>query len=108
LAKSMDSGSLPELLHKLLVWLPLRLLLVAMALAGSFRGATDKSARYWWQLDGQALLSAAIPDGLDLPRNMQAAFLERAKVQLIALESVLNRCLALWLIVGVLWWALFQ
>lgn len=108
LAQSQERGSLAELLHKLLVWLPQRLLLVAMALAGSFRGATDNSARYWWQLDGQALLLAAIPDGLDLPRNMPATFLEQAKVQLIALEGLLNRCLALWLIVGVLWWALFQ
>lgn len=108
LAQSFERGSLPELLHKLLVWLPQRLLLVAMALAGSFRGATDKSAPYWWQLDGQALLLAAIPDGLDLPRDMPTAFLERAKVQLIALEGLLNRCLALWLIVGVLWWVLFS
>lgn len=108
LAKSLPRGSVAELIHKLLAWLPQRLLLVVMALAGSFRGATEASARHWWQLDGQALLAAAIPDGLDLPRNMPTEFLARAKVKLIALEGLLNRCLALWLIAGVLWWVLLK
>lgn len=108
LAKSLTRGNVAEQLHKLLVWLPDRLLLVALAFAGSFRGATDAGARYWWQLDSWVLFKAAIPDGLDLPRNMPSDFFEIAKVKLIALEGLLNRCLALWLIVGVLWWALLK
>lgn len=108
LAKSLERENLAEQLHKLLVWLPDRLLLVAMAFAGSFRGAVEAGARYWWQLNSLALFEAVIPDGLDLPRNMPTDFFDIAKVKLIALEGLLNRCLALWLIVGVLWWALFK
>lgn len=108
LAKSLEGENLAQQLHKLLVWLPDRLLLVAMAFAGSFRGAVEAGVRHWWQLNGSALFEAAIPDSLDLPRNMPSDFYDIAKVKLIALEGLLNRCLALWLIVGVLWWALFK
>ncbi len=107
LARTLKAGNVAEQWHRFLVWLPQRLLLVAMALAGSFRGVVEGTARHWWQLDGEALLRSVVPEGLDLPRNMPNTFLERAKVQLLALEGLLNRCLALWLIIGVLWWALF-
>lgn len=104
-AQRQEGKGLASFVHVLMSWLPTRLLVVALALAGSFRGATEESEQYWWQFDdGGPLLAATIPQVLDLPPEVeQLSTMAKAKQQLKALQSIVLRCLALWLIFGVLW-----
>lgn len=105
LAQRQTGKGVSGLLHMLMSWLPNRLLIVALALAGSFRGATEESEPYWCTLDdGNALLAATLPQVLDLPAEVeQLPTFMKAKQQLKALQVIVLRCLALWLIFGTLW-----
>src|SRR5699024_10462127 len=105
LAQRYSGQGIARIIHNSMCWLPHRLFVIAVACVGSFRGATEPSAPYWWSFsDDKALLNALVPEGLDLlHKDKGGTMLEEAQIKLSALLNILNKSFALWLIFGVLW-----
>ena len=92
------------LLHTALIWLPARLLVLCMALAGNFGRVADSVAGEVWQLDdGLNLLDDALAGALDVTALEDPENLQKGMDQLEALQSLLLRCLAIWLILAAAW-----
>ena len=86
-----------------LFWLPARLLILALALAGDFRRVMDAVGERVWRLDeSDTVLGEAMEAALDMsdeePDDFQAGV-----DRLVAGQSLLQRALALWLIMAAIW-----
>ena len=93
-----------QLVHTALFWLPSRLLVLCLALAGSFGRVADAIAGRVWKLDdGEALLEAALEGALERPDSTPGDRLQAGVDRLEELQGVLLRCLAIWLILAALW-----
>lgn len=92
------------LLHTALIWIPARLLVLCMALAGNFSRVAEAVAGEVWQLDdGQSLVDDALAGAMDLPALDDPENLQAGVDQLEKLQSLLLRCLAIWLILSAAW-----
>ncbi|MCH8543321.1 MAG: hypothetical protein LAT61_07115 [Alcanivorax sp.] len=95
-----------RLLHMALFWMPSRLLVLCLALAGNFGRVADAvSGRVWRLDDGEALLGKALEGALDKPApdaSTQDQF-QAGVDRLEELQGVLLRCLAIWLILAAVW-----
>ena len=95
-----------RLLHMALFWMPSRLLVLCLALAGNFGRVADAvSGRVWRLDDGEALLGAALDGALDKPAP-EASTTDQFQAgvdRLEELQGVLLRCLAIWLILAAAW-----
>lgn len=93
-----------RVLHTALIWIPSRLLVLCMALGGNFRRVADSVTGRIWQLDsGEDLLRDALAGALDVPELNDPESLQAGIDQLEALQGVLMRCLAMWLILAAVW-----
>ena len=85
-------------------WLPSRLLILVMALAGDFRRVMDAVDGRMLQLeDNHQVLEDATIAALDLGEAPDQDDLPAGVDMLEALQSLLLRCLALWLILAAIW-----
>jgi AmpE protein len=85
-------------------WLPSRLLIVVMALAGDFRRVMEAVDGRMLQLDdNHRVLEDAAIAALDLDAEPDPDDLQAGIDMLEALQSLLLRCLALWLIMAAIW-----
>lgn len=85
-------------------WLPSRLLILVMALAGDFRRVMDAVDGRMLQLeDNHQVLEDATIAALDLGEAPDPDDLPAGVDMLEALQSLLLRCLALWLILAAIW-----
>lgn len=90
-------------LHTALFWIPGRLLVLCMGLAGNWQRVSGAIAGRFWQLDDttplldEAMSAALEHDGTE-PGDLQAA-MDRLEDQ----QGLLLRCLALWLLLAALW-----
>lgn len=85
-------------------WLPSRLLILVMALAGNFRRVMDAVDGRMLQLeDNRQVLEDATIAALDLGEAPDQDDLQAGVDMLEALQSLLLRCLALWLILAAIW-----
>ena len=90
-------------MHTALFWMPARLLVLCLALAGHFGRVAEAVKERIWQLDNsEALLNDAAAAALDMPTPPMITA-EQGVAHLEALQSLLLRCLAIWLILGGLW-----
>lgn len=95
-----------RLMHTALFWLPSRLLVLCLALAGNFGRVADAvSGRVWKLDDGEALLDDALEGALEKPDPAAQAQdrLQAGVDRLEELQGVLLRCLAIWLILAAIW-----
>lgn len=91
------------MMHTALFWMPARLLVLCLALAGHFGRVADAVRGRILQLDNsEALLNDAAAAALDIPA-LDSVEAEQGPNQLEALQGMLLRCLAIWLILGALW-----
>lgn len=87
-----------------MLWLPSRLLIIVMALAGDFRRVMDAVDGRMLQLeDNRQVLEDATLAALDLGEEPDPDDLPAGVDMLEALQSLLLRCLALWLIMAAVW-----
>ena len=85
-------------------WLPSRLLILVMALAGDFRRVMDAVDGRMLQLeDNHQVLEDATIAALDLGEAPDQDDLPAGVDMLEALQSLLLRCLAMWLILAAVW-----
>lgn len=85
-------------------WLPSRLLIVVMALAGDYRRVMDAVDGRMLQMDdNRQVLEDATIAALDLGDSHDPDDLAAGVDLLEALQSLLLRCLAIWLILAALW-----
>lgn len=96
-------AELARTLDMALFWLPARLLIVALALAGHFGRVMDTvSGRLWQVDDSDTLLAEALAAALEVPDEGIDAM--ESGVELIqCTQSLLQRALALWLIMAAVW-----
>lgn len=86
-----------------LFWLPARLLILALALAGDFRRVMDAAGAQLWRLDeSDSVLASAMDAALDMPVEDPDDF-QAGLDRLASAQSLLQRALALWLIMAALW-----
>ena len=87
-----------------MLWLPTRLLILVLALAGDFRRVMDAVNGRMLQLEEnrQVLEDAAIA-ALDLREEPDPSNLQAGIDMLEGLQSLLLRCLAMWLILAAIW-----
>ena len=86
-----------------LFWLPSRLLVVVMALAGDFRRVMDAAGEKMWMLEeGDSVLAQSLEAAMDIPVE-ESAPLQAGVDKLDAMQAVLQRCLAIWLIIAAVW-----
>ncbi|MEY1662578.1 regulatory signaling modulator protein AmpE [Isoalcanivorax beigongshangi] len=83
-------------------WLPSRLLVLAAALVSDFARVMDVARGRWWKLDDSERLLGDVFEAA-LPSTGPAAGLEN---QLAGLQALMQRTLAIWLILGGLWMVL--
>lgn len=89
--------------HLAFHWLPSRLLILALALAGDFRRVMEAVDGRLWQLEDQEqVLADALAGALDL-EPMQDDEFQVGVDQLEDLQSLLLRVLAIWLILAAFW-----
>jgi AmpE protein len=85
-------------------WLPSRLLIVILALAGDFRRVMDAVDGRMLQLeDNRGVLEDAVIASLDLAGEPDPDDMPAGVDLLEALQALLLRCLAMWLIVSAVW-----
>lgn len=104
--ESAPEPSPARLMHTALFWLPSRLLVLCLALAGNFGRVADAvSGRVWKLDDGEALLDDALEGALEKPDPAAQAQdrLQAGVDRLEELQGVLLRCLAIWLILAAIW-----
>ena len=86
-----------------LFWLPSRLLVLVMALAGDFRRVMDAVAdRIWMLEEGDTVLGQALDAAMEIPVE-DSDPLQAGIDRLEAMQAVLQRCLAIWLILSAVW-----
>ncbi|MGB1220960.1 MAG: hypothetical protein ACPG43_05435 [Alcanivoracaceae bacterium] len=86
-----------------LFWLPSRLLVVVMALAGDFRRVMDAVGDKLWALEeGDSMLAQSLEAAMHIPVE-DSDTLQAGVDRLDAMQSVLQRCLAIWLIMAAVW-----
>lgn len=91
------------MLHTALFWMPARLLVLCLALAGHFGRVAEAVRGRIWRLDNtDDLLNDAAVAALDMPAPVSDTA-DHGVAHLEALQSLLLRCLAIWLILGGLW-----
>lgn len=99
-----EGGDTAQMFQTVLLWIPARIMLLCMALAGNFGKVSDAVAHRLWRVDdSEDLLEEALPGALDLPALEDAADLSAGADQLEKLQGLLLRCMALWLILASLW-----
>lgn len=85
-------------------WLPSRLLIIVMALAGDFRRVMEAVEGRMLQLDdNRQVLEDAVIAAMDLGSELDPDDLPAGVDMLETLQSLLLRCLALWLIMAAIW-----
>ncbi|MDX1803854.1 MAG: hypothetical protein R3292_07205 [Alcanivorax sp.] len=102
--QSLTQGWLAEL-DSILSWMPRQLLILCMALAGDFSAVMARMNGNWWQRDDRASqLAAVCHEALsdELTQEVPAS-LPEAMDELEAMQGLLLRCLAVWLILSALW-----
>ena len=86
-----------------LFWLPARLLILALALAGDFRRVMDAAGEHLWRLDeSDTVLGEALDAAVDMPDEEPDDF-QAGVDRVVAAQSLLQRALALWLIMAAVW-----
>lgn len=86
-----------------LFWMPARLLILALALAGDFRRVMDAAGDQLMQLDeSDTVLGEAMDAALDMPEEESDDF-QAGLDRVLAAQSLLQRALALWLIMAAVW-----
>jgi len=99
-----EGGETARMFQTVLLWIPARVMLLCMALAGNFGKVSEAVAHRLWQVDdSEQLLEEALPGAMDLPLLEDAADLSAGADQLEKLQGLLLRCMALWLILAALW-----
>ena len=83
--------------------MPARLLILALALAGDFRRVMDAAGDQLMQLDeSDTVLGEAMDAALDMPEEESDDF-QAGLDRVLAAQSLLQRALALWLIMAAVW-----
>jgi len=105
LARSEQPGAeFAKVVDAAMFWLPSRLLIVVMALVGDFRRVMDATDGRMLQLeDNWSVLEDATIAALDLGADPDPDDLQAGVDMLEALQSLLLRCLAMWLIISAIW-----
>lgn len=90
-------------LHTALLWIPGRLLVLCMGLAGNWQRVSEAIGGRFWQLDEtlpllEDVMAAALEQDDTPPTDLQAG-MDRLEDQ----QGLLLRCLALWLLLAALW-----
>ena len=99
-----QEAEIARVVHTALIWIPSRLLVLCMALGGNFRRVSEAVSTRVWQLDdGNDLLREALAGALDVTELRDPEELQEGVDQLEALQGVLLRCLAMWLILAAVW-----
>ena len=104
LAQQQAAGSdLARTVDIALFWLPARLLILALALAGDFRRVMDAVGERLWRLDeSDTVLGEALDGALDMPQEEPDDF-QAGVDRVVAAQSLMQRALALWLIMAAIW-----
>ena len=104
LARHPDDGDWARSLDAALCWIPARLTTLALALVGHFNAVSvAASGRLWCLDDGDALLAAVAEAGLEQETSTEDDDFQRGVDRLEALQGLLLRALAVWLIMAALW-----
>jgi AmpE protein len=98
-----DTEEVARLWHTALFWIPGRLLVLCMGLAGDWHRVSSAVSGRLWDLSEtepllQDALAAALNRGDTPPGDLQAAM-----DTLEAQQGLLLRCLALWLLLAAVW-----
>jgi|GEM_PF-265116 len=90
--------------HVALFWLPGRLLLGCMALAGDWRRVSETlSGRVWTLEDDERLLDDAMNAAVGAEDDTEPQTMDKAMDRLESRQGLLLRCLAIWLLLAALW-----
>lgn len=93
-----------RLAHTALFWLPGRLLILCLALAGDWHRVTGAvNSRLWELSETEPLLQDALRAALDRDDIEEPGSLQAAMDALEAEQGLLLRCLALWLLLAAVW-----
>ena len=104
LARNPDGGDWARSLDAALCWIPARLTTLALALVGHFGAVIDAAGGRLWRLDdGGALLAAVAEAGLERETAPDEDRFQHGVDRLEALQGLLLRALAVWLILSALW-----
>ncbi|MFN3713964.1 MAG: hypothetical protein ACK4SX_09920 [Alcanivoracaceae bacterium] len=101
---SLAGSEAARVVDAAMFWLPSRLLIVVMALVGDFRRVMEAVDGRMLQLDdNHRVLEDATIAALDLDAEPDPDDLQAGIDMLEALQSLLLRCLAMWLIMAAIW-----
>jgi AmpE protein len=93
-----------RVVHSALFWIPARLLVACMALAGDWRRVSEAMSGRIWQLDeDDALVEDAMNAAVDQTDQEEPRSMEEAMDRLESRQGLLLRCLAIWLLLAAAW-----
>lgn len=104
LRRDPDAGDWARSLDAALCWIPARLTVLALALVGHFGAVTAAAAGRLWRLDdGRELLGAVAAAAVARETEGRDSPFQHGVDRLEALQGLLLRALAVWLIFAALW-----
>ena len=102
--REQDANSWARRWHEAMLWLPVRLLVLALAIGGDFRRVMEAvDGKIWQASGGSELFAQALDAARDVDELDDAAAPGEAVEMLEDLQSLQLRVLAIWMIFAALW-----